>query len=370
VKGAKVADPTFYRSAQAAAAAPPERLAYVATLNTPGPDGEARPDAIVVLDTDPQSPSYGKIVGRVDMTQTGDELHHFGWNACSACLCHIESNGHAGHDHPNAERRYLVVPGLRSSRIYIIDTKPDPRHPTIVKTIEPDELAARTGYSRPHTSHCGPDGIYMSALGAADGNAPGGIFVLDPETFEIRGAWERERGPQSLAYDFWWHLNHDTLISSEWGTPNMVEGGLDPSLIGQFGHQLHVWDLPRATHLQTIDLGPTQQMVLELRPSHDPDKTYGFVGVVVSTADLSASVWTWYRDSDFRWKAVKTIEIPAEPAAAEQLPPALQPFGAVPPLVTDIDLSVDDKFLYVSCWGTGEFRQYDVSDPFKPKLTG
>jgi selenium-binding protein 1 len=42
----------------------------------------------------------------------------------------------------------------------------------------------------------------------------------------------------------------------------------------------------------------------------------------------------------------------------------------VPPLITDIDLSVDDKFLYVSCWGTGEFRQYDVSDPFNPKLTG
>ena len=59
-----MADPTFYRSAQQAVAAPPERLAYVATLNTPGPDGEARPDAIVVLDTDPQSPSYGTIGGR------------------------------------------------------------------------------------------------------------------------------------------------------------------------------------------------------------------------------------------------------------------------------------------------------------------
>jgi methanethiol oxidase len=31
---------------------------------------------------------------------------------------------------------------------------------------------------------------------------------------------------------------------------------------------------------------------------------------------------------------------------------------------------VDDRFLYVSCWGTGEIRQYDVSDPFEPKLTG
>jgi selenium-binding protein 1 len=48
----------------------------------------------------------------------------------------------------------------------------------------------------------------------------------------------------------------------------------------------------------------------------------------------------------------------------------LKSFGAVPPLISDINLSLDDKFLYVSCWGTGELRQYDVSDPFAPKSTG
>ena len=42
----------------------------------------------------------------------------------------------------------------------------------------------------------------------------------------------------------------------------------------------------------------------------------------------------------------------------------------MPPLVTDIDLSLDDKFLYVACWGTGEMRQYDVTDPRTPKLAG
>ena len=41
-------------------------------------------------------------------------------------------------------------------------------------------------------------------------------------------------------------------------------------------------------------------------------------------------------------------------------------FGAVPPLISDIDLSLDDRFLYVACWGTGELRQYDVTDPMKP----
>jgi selenium-binding protein 1 len=38
--------------------------------------------------------------------------------------------------------------------------------------------------------------------------------------------------------------------------------------------------------------------------------------------------------------------------------------------VSDIDLSVDDRWLYVSCWGTGELKQYDVSDPANPRETG
>jgi methanethiol oxidase len=110
-------------------------------------------------------------------------------------------------------------------------------------------------------------------------------------------------------------------------------------------------------------------MLLEVRPAHDPSKAYGFVGAVISVEDLSASVWLWHRDGD-RWAVDKVVSIPAEPADPADLPPALQPFGAVPPLITDIDLSVDDKWLYVSCWGTGELKQYDVSDPANPRETG
>ena len=58
--------------------------------------------------------------------------------------------------------------------------------------IEAEEIIRKTGYSRPHTAHCGPDGIYVNALGNAEGNGPGGIFVLDPETFEIKGPWEKD----------------------------------------------------------------------------------------------------------------------------------------------------------------------------------
>jgi selenium-binding protein 1 len=75
------------------------------------------------------------------------------------------------------------------------------------------------------------------------------------------------------------------------------------------------------------------------------------------------------REGRSEWKVKKVITIPAEPADPADLPPLLQGFKAVPPLVSDINLSLDDKQLYVSCWGTGELRQYDVSDHFNPRLT-
>ena len=354
-------DPTFYPSPKMAMAAPPEKLAYVAMLNA---NGHPRPDALGVVDVDPQSSGYGRLVGQLDMPNNGDELHHFGWNACSASLCPYAP-------HPHIERRYLVVPGINSSRIHIIDTKPDPKKPHIVKVIEPETLAARTGYASPHTIHCGPEGIYASALGATNGDGPGGIFVIDHDSFDILGKWELDRGPQYLAYDFWWHLGFDTVITSEWGTPNMVRHGINPEILlkGGYGHKLHVWDLRKRRHLQELDLGAEYQMALELRPAHDPTRAYGFLGVVVSLKDLSASIWVWHRE-DGEWSAKKVIEIPAEPADPEKLPPLLQGFKAVPPLITDINLSLDDRFLYISCWGTGEFLQYDVADPFHPKKTG
>jgi methanethiol oxidase len=355
-------DQTFYPSPKMAMAAARERLAYVVSFNPTPSNG--RPDALCVVDVDPNSRTYSQIVGRTEAPKAGDEFHHFGWNACSAALCPYAPHAHI-------ERRYLIVPGLRSSRIYIFDTKPDPEQPRIVKIIEPEELAERTGYSRPHTIHCGPDAIYVSALGTPTGDGPGGIFLLDHESFDVLGRWEVDRGPQYLSYDFWWHLGYDVAVTSEWGTPNMIENGVNPDLLlgGKYGHALHIWDLRRRRHLKTLDIGAEHQMALELRPAHDPTQTFGFMGCVISTKDLSGSIWLWHRDGD-DWAIRKVIDVPAEPADPDQLPPALKPFKAVPPLITDINLSLDDKWLYVACFGTGDLRQYDVSDPHKPKLTG
>jgi len=355
-------DPTFYRSAADAAAAPVEELAYVVTF-----DRENRlADAMSVVDVNPASDAYGQVVGWTEVG-VGEELHHFGWNACSSAL------KHEGHNMEGLARRYLLVPGIRSSKIFVLDVGPNPRQPELVKTIDAAQLSANAGYSRPHTLHCGPDGVFLTCLGGPEGEPDGqsGIALLDHETFEVLRAWEVDHGPQHMSYDAWWHLNRNVLISSEWGTPSMLEDGVVPELLlGQkYGHAIHFWDLTEGRHIQRVDLGAEHQMALELRPSHDPDADWGFVGVVVSTEDLSGSVWRWFRDGS-QWKVEKVITIAAEPADPDLLPPLLKGFGAVPPIITDIDLSVDDRFLYVSCWATGELKQYDVSDPAHPREVG
>src|SRR5256885_12888695 len=110
-------------------------------------------------------------------------------------------------------------------------------------------------------------------------------------------------------------------------------------------------------------------MALELRPPHVPAHAPVFLGVVVWEKDLLASIGVWHGKKG-KGGMKKVIDIPAEAADPATLPPLLQGFKAVPPLITDINLSLDDRFLYVSCFGTGEFLQYDVSDPFHPRKAG
>src|SRR5678815_3859304 len=92
-------DPTFYPSPKLAMQAPPEKHAFVAALNPPG---SKLNDALLVVDVDPESATYGQRVGEVRMPKFGDELHHFGWNACSSALCPYAP-------HPHVERRYLCL---------------------------------------------------------------------------------------------------------------------------------------------------------------------------------------------------------------------------------------------------------------------
>jgi methanethiol oxidase len=330
---------TFHSSPREALAAPAEEVLYLACLHAG--TGVHAPDFIAVVDAED-----GRIVSETPMPNVGDELHHYGWNRCSSA-CH------------GPDRSHLIVPGFRSSRIHILNVADDPRHPRIEKVIEPNELVAATGYTRPHTVHCMPGGeVVISMLGDRDGNGACGFAVLDAATFEIKGRWENGGERPSLNYDFWYQPRKNWLVSSEFGEPNAYETGFDPADVeaGRYGRKIHFWDLERRRLEHSLDLGDTGLVPLELRWLHDPDAESGFVG-----ATLSSTIMRFARQNG-GWAAEEVI-------AVESVPQEGWPFP-VPGLVTDIVLSMDDRFLYLSNWLHGDLRQYDISDPTAPRLTG
>jgi len=330
---------TLHRTPQEAMQAPQEEFLYLACLHEG--TGVDEPDFLAVVDTED-----GRIVHEMPMPNVGDELHHFGWNRCSSA-CH------------GPDRSHLIIPGFRSSRIHVVNVADDPRRPTIEHVIEPDEVIAKTGYTRPHTVHCMPgDNVVISMLGDADGNGAGGFAVLDAKTFELKGRWENGTETPRFNYDFWYQPRKNALISSEFGEPNAYEPGFNPDDVpaGRYGSKLHFWNLAERTLEQTLDLGESGLVPLEARWLHDPDADEGFVG-----AALSSTMWHFHRDNG-SWKADQVI-------AVESVPLEGWPFP-VPGLITDLLLSMDDRFLYMANWLHGDVRQYDVSDPTDPKLTG
>jgi methanethiol oxidase len=330
---------TLYHTPQEAMQAPPEEYLYLACLHEG--TGVDKPDFLGVVDAED-----GRIVHELPMPNVGDELHHFGWNRCSSA-CH------------GPDRSHLIIPGFRSSRIHVVNVGDDPRRPTIEKVIEPEEVVAATGYTRPHTVHCMPgDNIVISMLGDADGNGAGGFAVLDAKTFELKGRWENGDETPRFNYDFWYQPRRNALISTEFGEPNAYEPGfdLDDVPAGRYGSRLHFWNLAERRLEQTVELGENGLVPLEARWLHDPDADEGFVG-----AALSSTMWHFHRDNG-SFKADQVI-------AVESVPLEGWPFP-VPGLITDLLLSMDDRFLYLANWLHGDVRQYDVSDPAEPKLTG
>jgi methanethiol oxidase len=331
--------PSFHGSPQEAMQAPREEFLYLTCLHQG--TGVDAPDFLAVVDAD-----EGRIVHELPMPNPGDELHHFGWNRCSSA-CH------------GPDRSHLIVPGFRSSRIHIVNVADDPRRPSIEKVIEPEEVARVTGYTRPHTVHCMPgDNVVISMLGDVDGNGAGGFAVLDAKTFELKGRWENGGATPRFNYDFWYQPRKNALVSSEFGEPNAYEKGfdLDDVAAGRYGSRLHFWNLAERRLEQTVDLGENGLVPLEARWLHDPDADEGFVG-----AALSSTMWHFHRENG-SFKADQVI-------AVESVPLEGWPFP-VPGLITDLVLSMDDRFLYLANWLHGDVRQYDVSDPAGPKLTG
>ena len=296
---------------------------------------------------DETSPTYNQVIHRTEVGVVGDELHHMGWNACSSC-----------NDDGSIERKYLIVPGVRTTNFYIIDTATNPRKPELFKTIDGNEIKKKVNLTAPHTAHCLGSEIIISMLGGAEGNAPGGYLHLDKD-FNIVGRWENDTTGMNFSYDFWYQPRHNMMVSTEWAAPNTFMPGFDLDDVGngKYGQHIHFWDFKNRKIEKSIDLGAEGLIPLEARFHHNPESTHGFVG-----ATLSSNIFHWHKDNAGEIQIEKVIDV--ESIDVESFPVPM------PGLITDILISMDDQYLYFSNWLHGDLRQYNISDPSNPRLTG
>ncbi|CAG7901363.1 selenium-binding protein 3 [Brassica rapa] len=325
-----------------------ENIIYVAAIYTG--TGQDKPDYLATVDVDPSSSTYSSVIHRLSMPFLGDELHHSGWNSCSSC-----------HSDPSCERRYLILPSLLSGRIYVVDTKTNPKEPSLHRVVEPAEVLEKTGLAYPHQPHCLASGdLLVSCLGDKDGNAGGSGFLLLDSEFNVKRRWEKEGSSPLFGYDFWYQPRHETMISTSWGAPAAFTKGFDLKDVsdGLYGKHLHVYSWPEGELKQILDLGDNGLLPLEIRFLHDPTKATGFTGCA-----LSSTIVRFFKNEDETWS--HEVAISVKPLKVENwiLP-------EMPGLITDFLISLDDRFLYFSNWLHGDIRQYNIEDPKNPVLTG
>eukprot|EP01126_Amoeba_proteus_P064727 TRINITY_DN9093_c0_g1_i1.p1 TRINITY_DN9093_c0_g1~~TRINITY_DN9093_c0_g1_i1.p1 ORF type:complete len:471 (+),score=92.14 TRINITY_DN9093_c0_g1_i1:74-1414(+) len=317
-----------------------ERTLYLPCI-APGKE-----DYLAVVDVDESSQTYSTVVHRTYTGNTDDELHHTGWNACSSC-----------YGDSSKSRKYLVAPALKSGNIYFFDVSSE-REPTLHHVLLGSQIKEQVGLTWPHTSHCLPSGeIMISHMGNKDESSAGNFLLVDSEDFSIKGKWIPQ--DTKFGYDFWYQPRHNIMVSSEWGEPSKLKHHFDPSHVAEFyGHTLHFWNWNERTLLKSIELGDKGRIPLEVRFLHNPSAAIGFVG-----AALSSSIILIYQREDGEWNTVPVIEIPPISVDGWALP-------KMPALITDILVSLDDRFLYLSNWLHGDIRQYNIEDPHHPRLVG
>ena len=307
-----------------------EKLLYVGTINQ---GGENDPDMLLVVGADPANPEeYGKLLYRMDLPNIGDEVHHFGYNA---------------------DRSKIILPGLYSSRMHIVNLD-DPKKP-FIESIYGD-LVKDSKYTNPHTVIGLPNGNNMiTMLGAdTDSSAPGGVIEVCGNT----GEYIRTFGPSAkrnhtvvgptYMYDAGFKPELNRMITTTFGLPNDISGAIN---VAGFGDEVYVWDLAKEKVIQRVTLSPNSG-ALEVRWLSEHGSTVGF-----TNAPGSSEIWRWHDlDGDGYFTFEVAISLPA--------------FSAP----TDIVLSSDDKFLYVANWvggggpEAGNIQQWNIEDPFKPFL--
>ncbi|CAL5347677.1 unnamed protein product [Camellia sinensis] len=222
---------------------------------------------------------------------------------------------------PRESHVYVTCVYTESGCIYAIDAQENPKATTLHKYVELTDIIRKTGLAYPHTAHCLASGdIMVSCLGDKDGKVEGNGFLLLDSNF----MWDKPGHSPLFGYDFWCQPRHKTMISTSRGAPAAFAKGFNLQDVsdGLYGRHLHVYSCPDGELKQTMYLGNTGLLPLEIRFLHDPSKDTGFVGCALTSNMIAISV---------KPLKVKNWFLPEMPG-----------------LMTDFLISLDDRYLYMN----------------------
>jgi selenium-binding protein 1 len=270
----------------------------------------------------------------------------------------VEGRNEAHHGGFTDDRRQLWLAGLGSSKIFIFDVHSDPAKPRFVKTI--DNFEKLTGGAvGPHGAYALPGRVLVPCLSnAKDKGGRTALVEFSNDADYIATHWMPTKETKNVAgsefadgycYDARVLPRKNVLLTTSFtGWKNYMRefGDLvkDPEAMKNFGGTMVVWDFHTRKPKKVFKVPGAP---LEVRWAWGENHNYAFTATA-----LGSKLWLAYEDEGGEWQAKEVATIGGE--------------GAVLPV--DISLSADDQTLFVSCFGDGKARIFDVSNPHQPKL--
>ncbi|HEU0203927.1 MAG TPA: selenium-binding protein SBP56-related protein [Burkholderiaceae bacterium] len=287
----------------------PEKVMYLWTL----PVGEGS-DFLSVIDVNLASPTYGKILKKIEVGSNGNEAHHMGYSD---------------------DRSKIWAASLNTSRFFIFDVKTDPLNPKLIRTI--DNVPQLTGMSGPHTPYAIPGRMLITMASGPDGTGTGGVVE-----FTNDGEFVAAHKTPNHAYEIVVKPEFNQMITSSWVAQKTFMSRLDKWDPKGFSDSLVVWDLKSRKVVQELKGDP---IPLATRWALKPNATYGY-----SISNAGNSIWMFKRAPNGRLSYKKAADL-----APNCLP-------------GDLRQSPDDRYMYVSCIGSSEVQAGDISNPDKIRL--
>lgn len=287
----------------------PEKVMYLWTLPV-GPGS----DFLAVIDVNVASPTYGRILKKIEVGSAGNEAHHIGYTD---------------------DRGKIWAGALNTSRFFIFDVKTDPLNPKLIRTI--DNVPQLTGFSGPHTPYAIPGRMLVSMASGPDGTGPGGIAE-----FTNDGDFVASHKAPNHPYETVIKPEFNRMITSSWVEQKTFMSPLDKWDPKRFSNTMLVWDLKARKIVQELKGDPIPPAA---RWALAPNAAYGY-----SISNAGDSIWMFRRRSDGSFTYTKAADLAK---------------GCAP---GDLRQSPDDKYLYLSCIGLGEVQAWDISRPDKIRL--